>query len=172
MGTPHIAITDDGAEFVVKGDRVSFVTPSQVALVGSHPLDPVKMPSDAVLPNDFVMLHDPSGKYLRRCDFYVLPVRKGASVSVQKVSRATRDVALNFYGSETPLRVGVVDLPKGSWHRVAQIAFIRYRRQGNRRGNFEHPYELPVVLYDNPHPAWRFPLPNGCVVDAHGFVWP
>ena len=170
--TPHIVVTSDGAEFVVKGDRVEFVTPDQVSKVGVHPLDAAKMPSDAKLPANFVMVHDPSGKRLRRCDFYVLPLQQSTGIPATKVSKETQSIAKNFYGSDTPLRIGRVDLPTGTWHRVAQVAFIRYRRQGNRRGNFEHPYEIPVWLYDNAMPAWRIALPNGCVVDARGFVWP
>lgn len=172
----HAVICDAKActprDLFVRGDRVSFVSTEQAERVGIHPLDDAKMPSDIVLPKDYVIVNDPSGRYLRKCDYYVLPWSNIAPNGARLTTNVARMVA-DYFGEDANPQHGGVDIPDGKWHRVAQIAFIRYRREGDLRGNYEHPYNPAVWLYDTNKPlAWRIALPTGCVVDARGFVWP
>lgn len=158
-------------DLLVRGDRISFVSAEQAKRTGIHPLDDTKMPSDIVLPNDFVLIEDPTGKYLRKCDFYVLRWVDGTLKS--GVDTKVARVAADYFGASTRLKQGTVDIPDGKWHRASQIAFIRYRRAGDLSGNYEHPYNPNVWLYDTDKPiGWRIALPTGCVVDGRGFVWP
>lgn len=163
----------DVGHLLVRGDRVSFVSTEQVRRVGRHKLDAVNMPSDVELPDDYVLVHDTTGKLLNRCDLYVVRWHKGSSNLGHNVSQELIRSAHDYYGFETPVTFGRVDIPKGKWHRLAKVAFIRYRRVGDSPGMFEHEYDVPVMLYDMTRPlAWRLPLPEGCVVDARGFVRP
>lgn len=124
------------------------------------------------LPSKYVFLHDHTGRLLRRCDFYVLPCARSMTQSVRIDPTVIRK-AQDYYGQDVKLEHVNVDIPKASWHRVAQIQRIIYKRTGKHRGHYQHPYNQPVWLYasDAP-PGWRVELPDGCIVDARGFVDP
>jgi hypothetical protein len=172
----HAEVCNDKAcairDLIVKGDRVSFVSVEQSQRTGIHPLDDEKMPSDITIPKDYVLVQDPTGRYLNKCHFYILPWHNNVPDSA-KLTRNVANLAQEYFGDGVKLQHGSVDIPEGRWHRVAEVAFIRYRRAGNFKGNYEHPYNPPVWLYDTDRPlGWRIVLPTGCVVDARGFVWP
>lgn len=158
---------------LVRGDRISFVSVEQVKKVGRHKLDAEKMPSDIELPGDYVLVHDTAGSLLSRCELFIVRWHKaGTNLVPSKESRAVTD-AREYFGRDVPLQLGEVDIPEGAWQRVAKVAFIRYRRVGNSGGMYEHEYDTPVFLYDTTKPlAWKLALPNGCIVDARGFVHP
>ena len=157
----------------MRGDRISFVSVEQVKKVGRHKLDADKMPADVVLPEDFVLVHDTAGSLLNRCELFIVRWHKGGTdLAPNRTSRALAD-AREYFGRDVPLQMGEVDVPKGPWHRVAKVAFIRYRRAGNSGGMYEHEYDTPVFLLDTTKPlAWKLALPDRCVVDARGFVRP
>lgn len=130
------------------------------------------MPSDIVLGKNFVLVEDPSGTYLERCDFYIVrwSSRKPSS---NLTTTSIDDIVNDYFGDEHRLVHGSVDIPKGPWQRVCEVAFIRYRRAGYASGDYEHPYDPPVVLFQNEGvPAFKLALPSGCVVDDRGFVTP
>lgn len=157
---------------LLRGDRVSFVSVEQEKRTGAHPLDDKRMPSDLVVPPGFVLASDPSGEIFDRCNFYVVRFRKGQKLVSHGGTEATT-FAREYYGEGARLVYGAVDIPKGRWHRVAKVKYIRYRRMGKYAGSYEHTYEIPVDLEYSSQPlAFRIPLPEGCVVDERGFVWP
>ena len=160
-------------DLLVRGDHISFVSVEQAERTGIHPLDDQKMPSDIVMPKDFCLIEDPTGKYLRKCDFYILRWQDG-DVLKHGVSDKVEKVAADYFGNGTRLKPRTVDIPAAnSWRKSAQIAFIRYRRAGELSGNYEHPYNPSVWIYETNKPiGWRIALPTGCVVDGRGFVWP
>lgn len=178
--TPRIAIgkvCEDGTcerdEVLIRGDQVSFVSTEQVKLVGKHKLNDLKMPSDIVLPADFVIAQDPTGNLLNRCDVYVLRWRTARTLRANAEHTELRKHARDYFGRNTPLQFGNVDIPETPWQRVAKVQFIRYRRAGELKGMYEHEYTPAVWLYDSQRPlAWKLPLPEGCVITAHGFVKP
>lgn len=180
MSRARVAVAkfcEDGScskgEILVRGDRVSFVSTEQVRRVGRHKLDADKMPSDVVLPNDFVLVQDPTGELLSPCDVYVVRWHRQQTQKGHTNNSALRKHARDYFGSRTPLQVGFVDIPESPWQRVATVQFIRYRRAGELQGMYEHEYEPRVSLFDSQKPlAWRLPLPEGCVINAHGFVKP
>lgn len=173
MTSPRVAREDYiGADLLVRGDMISFVSTEQVERTGVHSLDDTNMPSDIVLPEDYVLVQDPTGKYLSKCDFYVVRWHSDGPKG-SNLSGKLRDIAYDYFGDGARIKRGSVELPEGNWSAVTEIAFIRYRRAGELSGNYEHPYNPRVQLYETESPlAWRLPLPTGCVVDARGFVWP
>lgn len=175
MVAPRVAREDYlGTDLLVRGDKISFVSSEQVERTGVHSLDDSKMPSDIVLPDDYVLVQDPTGRHLSKCDFYVVRWQNVAPNS-GKLSGKVKEIALDYFGDGAKIKRGSVELPEidCQWNSVAEIAFIRYRRAGELEGLYEHPYNPRVHLYETDAPlAWRLPLPTGCVVDERGFVWP
>lgn len=160
-------------DLLVRGDQISFVSTEQVRAVGRHKLDPVAMPSDVVLPDDYVLVHDPVGTLLNKCDLYVVRWRNATRNRAPTVRPELLRSARAYFGSGSRITRGTVDIPKGPWHRVAKVQFIRYRREGDDSNPYEHEYDVPVSLLDSTRPlAWRLPLPEGCIVSARGFVRP
>lgn len=178
-GEPRLAeveVCDDkvceAAHFLVRGDRVSFVSTEQVARYGEHKLDQQKMPSDIRLPPYYVVVHDAAGRLLSKCDIYLLRWSRGALQVESDVHRSDLRAARDYFGKRARIRGGSVDLPSGEWSPVAEVRFIRYRRFGFAT-SFEHRYDPPVELMQTTRSrAFRLPLPDGCVVDSRGFVRP
>lgn len=144
--------------FLVKGDEVSFVRQRDGHVI--------------YLPPEFVMVHDVHGELVRSCDVFVVPYAfegKGASGSDRSLLR----YATEYYGKQTPLERGTVEVPVKGWQRVAETYAIRYRRAGKYKGLYEHKFsELPWLEKHRTTRAYRLPLPDGCVLNDRGIVWP
>lgn len=163
----------EAGDLLVRGDRISFVSTEQIRKVGRHKLDPVAMPSDVKLPNSYVVVHDPTETLLNKCDMYFVRWRNVSRNRVLTVHPELMKIARAYFGSGSEISRGTVDIPKGPWHRECEVQFIRYRREGDDSNHYEHEYDVPVRLMYTTRPlAWRLPLPEGCVVNAHGFVRP
>lgn len=161
---------------LVRGDRIEFISVEQARAVGCGPLvcppklNESAMPSDIRLPRDFVLVHDESGEVFPRCELWILRWRNsnGHASEVQGPAEAT---ARAYFGRNN-WRVGAVEIPQGPWEPLTKIRLVRYRRPGYDNG-FEHLFQQDVMLYYSPRPlAWKLSLPNGCVVNSHGFVRP
>lgn len=171
-------VCEDGScsvgDLLVRGDHIAFVSTEQVRRVGRHKLDAEAMPSDVVLPASFVLVHDTTGEHLNRCEMFITRWRGRPLHRVPTVHpKAYRD-AEDYFGHGRRIKIGSVDIPKGPWHRVAKVQFIRYLRVGEREGWYEHEFSTPVNVFDNGSRqlAWRLSLPDGCRVDDRGFVRP
>lgn len=166
---------------LVRGDRVSFVSDEQVKKSGAKRSvkdgrvywDPAPPKSDVVLPRDYVIVHDPTGTLLSACDMFIVRFFS-TTISKESISTDAVSAARQYYGKNLRLRVGSVELPEGPWKKIpGKMQMVRYRRAGDLADNYEHVWEPSVHLYDCRKPiAWRMPLPEGCVVDARGFVRP
>lgn len=177
---------------LVRGDRVSFLSVQRwrelqrrgykrEVVKGDVIWSPEMPDSDVELPPSYVLVHDTSGNLLSKCDLYVLRWRaqngkKSARNSTEEISRKILSDAQEYFVSENNVELrpgfGHVEIPEGSWKKVANVQFIRYRRPGFVKP-FEHDYDPAVEVHDCMRPlAWRLPLPSGCVVDSRGFVWP
>lgn len=157
---------------LVRGDRISFVSVEQARKVGRHPLDEEKMPSDVFLPPDYVVVHDTSGILFDRCHMHIVKWRGGRK-RLHNVRNLDVHSTSKYFGSDAKISVGEVEVPEGPWKKTAKIAFIRYRRTGNLKGNYEHDFDPCVFLYSTQRPlSWKLRLPNGCIVDERGFVRP
>lgn len=127
------------------------------------------------LPDHFWMVWDKSGRILRRCDVFILPCKQ---VSSRNVEFDPSDVAEaeDYWGPRDRWVAWQFDLPKGPWKKVARLARIGYRR--GRTGNWMHPgpseapLEQPVTLYESPGVGYRIRMPDGCVLDDRGFIFP
>lgn len=160
-------------DLLVRGDQISFVSTEQVARVGRHNLDAVAMPSDVTLPASYVVVHDPTGKLLNKCDMYFVRWKNETRKRAPTVRPELIRIARAYFGRGSTITRGTVDIPKGPWHRECEVQFIRYRREGDDNRPYEHEYDVPVKLLYSARPlAWRLPLPEGCVVNSHGFVRP
>jgi hypothetical protein len=146
------------ATLVMRGDEVSFVRADDKEIVK--------------LPKEWQLVHDSSGKYLRNCDIFVLSPSK-SDTPLSKTDKGVLNSAKEHYGKSTRLHAGSVDIPEGPWHRLAKVTHIRYKRLGAKRGRYQHSYKFPVWLYYCEDPlAWKIALPDGCVVNHRGFVFP
>lgn len=160
------------SDLLVRGDQIQFVSVEQVREVGDHPLDELAMPSDIRLKSNFVLVQDTSGLLFDRCHMHIVRWH-GVRRSLQSVRANSVQVARQYFGNGIPISVGEVEVPEGPWQRVAKVKYIRYRRYGYAKANYEHPFNPPVFLYATQRPlAWKLKLPNGCIVDERGFVRP
>jgi hypothetical protein len=126
-------------------------------------------------PEEFVVAHDPTGEYLRPCDFYIARFRPTpVPVDGAYEERESQTLAERFYGERSRISKGSLELPDGEWQRVGLIDEIGYRRRGDRRGRYQHTYAESVTLYEckGRVRAWRLRLPVSCVADERGFVSP
>ncbi len=127
------------------------------------------------IPADYWMLWDKSGRILRRCDVYIL---RCSQVSMRNVEFDPSDLseAEDYWGSRDRWRGYGFDIPGGPWKKVCKLARVGYRR--GRTGNWMHPgpseppLDHPVWLEESPGQAWRLRMPNGCVLDDRGFIFP
>ncbi len=133
------------------------------------------------LPGDWGIIHDPLGECIPRCELMLAPyrvVRRNAS----KLPQELADAASDYFGDKTPLYQADIDLPAGPWDRVGRVVRIYYDRYGDLEGPYQHPFKQPVLLsrqkraqvFPGGHKvrAYKLSLPNECVIDEHGFVWP
>ena len=148
------------SSLLVKGDEVAFFRAADGA--------------KTTCPASFFMLHDITKKHFRRCDFFLarpMPVPVCHVVFDEQTVKEAKE----YYGNSTKL-VGVgVDLPVGPWKSVGVVDEIHYRRRASGRftGPYFHPYDPHVPLYaSSSGMGWRVQLPEGCVVNWHGFITP
>jgi hypothetical protein len=124
------------------------------------------------LPKYFGFVHDPTGEHCSRCDIYIAEYHI-SNPTVTHVSPKVASIARAYFGDLENLTEGTVELPTGPWHRVGQVVQIWYDRYGDRKGPYFHPFKTPVDLHRQAHgEAYLLSLPDRCVVDSHGFVWP
>lgn len=175
------------SHFLVRGTRIEFLSVEALRKSGAKRevrndgpggegqvyWSPRMPPADIRLPPSYVLVHDTVGALLSKCDLYVVRWRRSGSKEMSKdILDDAREYFVNGSNQQLPLSYGSVEIPEGPWHRESRVALIRYRRPGFAKP-FEHAYEPNVDVYYSERPlAWRLPLPAGCVVDSHGFVWP
>jgi len=127
---------------------------------------------ETVLPDDFLVVHDVTGTILRKCDLYFLR-NLGEVRDATRLTTEAAQAVRKWYGDGVSIEKFRVDLPSGAWQRVAKIDGIRYRREGDLAGPYEHPYDPPVVLFRSANTAaWRVVHPDGCIIDERGIVHP
>lgn len=149
---------------IVKGDQVLFRELGQTGLIDHVGLR---------LPAGLVICHDPSGEYLRPCDFYICRFYS-ASVPEDRINVDDEQKANLYYGNRTRIVDGEIDLPDGDWQRIGLFDQIAYRRKGDRHGLYKHDYGEGVPLFEckGRTRAWRLRAPGDCVADERGFVKP
>lgn len=171
----------DVGNMLVRGDRVSFLSVERVKRSGAKREEvdgrvvwtPEMPKADVTLPKGYVVIHDTAGNLLSKCDLYIVKWHPNYGVSISDLPHQELADARKYYGDKTPIKVGSVDVPEGPWNVVGHVQLIRYFRAGHDQDYYEHEFDPPVELYDCERPlAWRLPLPQGCVVDDRGFVWP
>ena len=127
------------------------------------------------VPESWGLVHDVSGKILHRCDLFVAPyqiVNNEVSIKSAKVKKAAKA----YFGvGEGDLLRGNVAIPTGPWHHIGNVSIIYYQRWGSKkkRGLYHHDFEFPVKLYEQKDKnAYRLALPDACIINERGFVWP
>lgn len=161
----------ENSEIFVRGDIVS------IELVGKP---------DVVLPEDWGLIHDPSGNCSDRCEVFIAPYSHGRRLRNSEVQKVGRD-ARAYYGNDVELHDSTVEIPEGPWERVGDIECIKYDRYGELAGPYYHDTDVPTkrseraILFRQRHyrmllgqrvKAFRISLPDGCKITEHGFVWP
>jgi hypothetical protein len=172
-GWKPVGLTPTALDFVVvvmRGDARSKVADSIAKSLGEA--------APIVCPKEFVVVHDVSGKQRRSCDFYIC--RQTSLPSGNSAGRHAAQEAVvaakKWFGADEPTRGRGVELPDPPWQRGPQIDEIWYRRHAveGLSGRYEHPYKPSVPLYvsSQARDGWRIALPDGCIVDHRGFVYP
>ncbi len=168
---------------IVRGHNVKFVSEEQVRRSGARryvrPTGPnrenevywqPRIPrADVTFPTGFVVVPG----LLDRCDFYIVRLhRGGAKNAPADVIEDAKSYFIDQYDRPMQLEYGEVEIPEGPWRKLARVRLIRYKRRGFAKP-FEHLYDPPVeVQYSERVLGYRLPLPDGCIVDDHGFRWP
>lgn len=140
--------------------------------------------STVEFPESWGLVHDPVGSCVDECEIFVCPYTT-TGVLRHTVPSEVMDAAQSYWGDEYRLQEGMVELPNGPWERVGRIVRIYYDRYGELASPYQHPFKENVkdaaVLYKQRSPqkygrssrkAYRISLPDGCVINAHGFVYP
>lgn len=135
-------------------------------------------------PESWGLVHDPVGECVDTCEIFVCPYSLSSRSRVE-VPQDVHRVATDYWGDGYKLKNGFVELPHGPWERVGRIVRVYYDRYGELASKYQHPFKQEVkdsaVLYkqrraqrygSKSHKAYRISLPDSCVINAHGFVWP
>lgn len=169
---------------LIRGDHVSFVSEEKwlrlkaagykrVEEDGRVIWTPRVPKPDIAIPRGYVLIHDTRGNLLSKCDLYIVKWHNAASILLSDLPHQQLKAAQTYFGAQTPIKCGRVDIPDGPWRELGPVRFIRYFRAGKQQDDYEHEFDPPVDLCDQKQPlAWRLPLPDLCVVDDRGFVWP
>lgn len=142
------------------------------------------------VPKKFGLIHDPTGLVLNRCDIYITRY----TISTKPVGAIPQRIAKfvdAYLGKETPRVRVAVEIPKGPWHRLGVIRTVHYVRRNTedakKDGLFYHDFdgsEGPLsytfsdrdptteILESRSMRAFKLELPDGCIVNERGFVWP
>lgn len=118
-------------------------------------------------PSSHGIIHDPDGSQLERCFVYVGPYK----ATNEQIS-LTKD-AKSYFGPDYKGTKATVDVPDGPWNLVGEAVQILYRRPGKYRGKYFHFFnQKTTVLISKCRNHFRMELPNGCIVNWRGFVFP
>jgi len=140
--------------------------------------------STVEFPESWGLVHDPVGSCVDECEIFVCPYSVTGALRHDLPSEV-HDAAVSYWGDGYRLKSGMVELPNGPWDRVGRIVRVYYDRYGELASKYQHPFKQDVkdaaILYKqrrpqrygrSGHKAYRISLPDGCVINAHGFVWP
>lgn len=124
-----------------------------------------------VLPPKFGIIHDPEGVDLPKCNVYLGPYE------ISRKQATLTKAAAAYFGHSYRGRVARVDVPKGPWNVVGSARVIFYERPGRYQGRYFHPFYKKAAF---PKPLllrkcgafFKLDLPDGCVVNDRGFVFP
>jgi hypothetical protein len=136
-------------------------------------------------PESWGLVHDPVGSCVDPCEIFVCPYTL-VSQSRTPLPHHISETAREYWGDGYELKSGSVVIPKGPWDRVGRIVRVYYDRYGELASKYQHPFKDvegdEAFLYRQKrsqsfgpagsHKAYRISLPDGCVINAHGFVWP
>lgn len=161
----------ESSDIFVRGDIVSIVLTSGI---------------EVVMPEEWGLIHDPSGNSIDRCEVFVTPYAEVTRSRARKSNEVGSD-AKAYFGSDTRTVDVSIDIPSGPWKRVGYISCINYDRHGNLEGPYYHDTDVPkrpserAILFEQTKSEvlcgvrcrpFRISLPDGCRINAHGFIWP
>jgi len=135
------------------------------------------------------MIHDPSGRDWPKCSLLIVPVGRSR---VRKATDEEYEGAPKHYlGRDHNPKVVQVTFPSSStaeWKRIGELRRIDYVRGGTKApGGYKHHINKPRGVYRVTHllrggdqpvvvsklgSAYRLDLPNGCIIDDRGIVYP
>lgn len=125
------------------------------------------------LPSAFGMVHDPDGIVMDRCTVLVLLYTHVAHGELP-ITHAERKAAEKYFGNDYEAVRVLVDFPTPLWILAGNVRAIEYARKGQRRGRRRHLFkgEATRLFAHRTLRAFKLVLPDGCVLDARGFVDP
>lgn len=124
------------------------------------------------LPDEWGLLHDTEGRLVDKCTFLVVPYTRDM-LARTTLTRDELSAARNYFGKDAELARATVEIPSALWQRLGDAVVLYYARKGRRKGRYRHRFKVPCPFFAHQHGlAYMLELPDGCVVDARGFVWP
>ena len=124
------------------------------------------------VPSEYGLVHDVDGEELNRCELVICPYQINGNLNV-RLPKNVRKAAISYFGHSNKLVKGVVEIPSGPWQHIGDVVFVYYRRKGKKKGLYQHPFEIPVPLYQQRNgDCFKLELPDFCIIDSRGFVWP
>ena len=124
------------------------------------------------IPEYWGLVHDVDGKLLGRCELVICPYEL-VSENIEGLPQNVVKAAVSYYGGGKRLVKGSVEIPNGPWQFIGDAVFIYYARYGKKRGLYQHPFEEPVPVFQQKYgECFKLKLPNKCIIDSRGFVWP
>jgi len=142
---------------LVLGEEVSFLWGEEENIIACDP--------------DYLLVRDLSGDIWNPCDLHVLPALRN-QVGLGKALSDTEELAQKYYGKGARLQEVDLARPSGPWQHRGRIDTIWYKRRGRYQGRYTHRFAFPIALQAQGHRAYRLRLPEGCVANDRGIVWP
>jgi hypothetical protein len=137
-----------------------------ILIKGDHVRFEMTDGSMITMPDSYGIIHDPEGYSLPYCEVFFGPFE----VTRQRVDLTSKAKA--YFGRGYEGRRAIVDVPiQGPWEFVGETIQIFYKRRGKDTRKFYHPQKRPVRLL-RCGKFYKNELPDGCVLDDRGFVWP
>lgn len=120
------------------------------------------------LPRSFGIIHDPTGEALPRCDVFF-----GAYRKTDKVGTPTRQ-STAYFGRRYQPKNTTIDIPRGPWKNIGEVVQILYVRteKSQYAGKYYHPFKKVHPVVSKCKSYYKLALPNGCILDDRGFVFP
>jgi hypothetical protein len=119
-------------------------------------------------PVEYGIIHDPDGVQLPKCSVYIGPYKR-SSIRASMTSDAKKYFGNSYVGVQAITTVPV----NSDWKYLGNSIQIRYRRVGKYKHKYFHFFKgNTVVQITKCDKYYRIQLPEGCIVNWRGFVYP
>lgn len=140
-----------------------------ILIKGSHVQFETKDGRRIKVPTRNGLIHDTEGTTYSKCKIYVGPYTK-----TRELIEPPKD-AKDYFGKSYAVRRGTVNVPTNGWKLIDEIRQVFYLRTSGSRyqGKYFHLFDKrQVVLLSKSGKFYCLELPDRCIVNWRGFVFP